>query len=109
MTTTAADFAGVVAAGYCAVIISAHAADLIIAADRALVVAAGYYAAIRSAHAADKLTTTAADFAGVVAAGYCAAIFSAHAADIISAAEIRINNTYILYCAAITSEQTDII
>ena len=114
--------AKVVAVGYCAAVSSAHAANTSIndvfnniATDYASVVAAGYCAAticgyiysIISAHAANILI--AAYRAGVVAAGYRAAIIlSAHATDPFFAAEIRINNTYILYCAAITCEQTDI-
>ena len=96
--------AGVVAVGHGAVVISAHAADMVVAFHAAGVVAVGHGAeVVLSAQAADKAVACYA--AGVVAVGHGARVISAHAADIVPCTCYVAGVVAVGHVAAVTSAQ----
>ena len=76
----------VVAVGHGGVVLSAHAADIVVACYAAGVVAVGHGAVVQSAQAAD--IAVACHAAGVVAVGHGAEVPSAQAADLVDTFDI---------------------
>ena len=105
----AGDGATVIAALDRAEVIADHAADIEAAADRAGVIAVLDRVGVIADHAADN-AAVAADRAGIIAVPDRASdVTSDHAADTLAAAQIRINDTDILYCAAVhIAEQANV-